>query len=973
MAKVLPLSVAYEWAYSYIEEEGVPENRADTLQAYLKECPVIRGTEGGFFVPEEAVKAAIWNFMKWIETADANILKRKRGLKVSKVVDIIEFVESEEFMGMRGGIFPIVKEALWEFWHGKNPYVQACLTGATGCLASNVVLRLRRGPGRHSGRDYTVRDAFLRFNGIKEKRIGAGTGNGQRPWDSAIQTDALSMKEDLVGFNQVQDIVYSGEQALYEVTTAAGRKIRVTSEHPFRVPDGTEGASPDGFKPLNTLVPGDAVVCQMNRRRPANGRQPNAKRKWVYSIPYHPFAIKQVIGGKDYKRDSYARLAVEAEMNSLSAKEFIRILRTDPEKAASLVYLPRSLEVHHKDHKPLNDKKCNLEVLTHSEHCLRHSKDAISHFSHLSCEVDTIASIKSCGTENTFDLIMTSPYRNYIANGFVVHNTGKTFFGEMCTGYQAYLTWTYHDIQAELNLAKGSPIYLAFQAGTFTQAKNIVMRPFTRRIQTTDFFRKVFPYNKMVTSELLFPNGVIIAPFSGSDDAVLGLTILYAHVSELNRMAYIKASSRARNLTDAGNYDQAVSIYKTLVNRMVGRTMQLGKLMGKIILDAASEHPDDFTSGLEKQAEVQEEGKKTIFVYKKRQWDARPSSVFSEGTFLVEVGEANRRSRVIQTRDQAINPEKVLEIPLDYKQWIDVPDIEGALRDFGGEVVGSRAAAIPYREKIYEGVENFEKINGDRQLFATPNCVLSDIVRTGLDGELDWWDLVNKEYLEENILDKGIAFAVHVDPSIKHDAAGLVLGHISGWMLRPRVKRYNPRTREYVEAHDARVPIITADGMLEIIAPLGGEIELLLIEELVIFLSQVLNLAIVSVDSYQSAQMLQAWKRNGIACGNLSVDDTPDPYNRAKWGYNEGRIWTPRHEVYLDEIINLQCENEKYDHLPNRSKNVSDGLAGVVYLCETHIANVTATSGRRPEGSQGRKVGRRQGRRIPMQSRGRFG
>jgi recombination protein RecA len=39
---------------------------------------------------------------------------------------------------------------------------------------------------------------------------------------------------------------------------------------------------------------------------------------------------------------------------------------------------------------------------------------------------DTIVSIKSVGIKTTYDIKMASPFNNYIAGGFVVHNCGKT-------------------------------------------------------------------------------------------------------------------------------------------------------------------------------------------------------------------------------------------------------------------------------------------------------------------------------------------------------------------------------------------------------------------------------------------------------------------------------------------------------------------------------------------------------------------
>lgn len=58
---------------------------------------------------------------------------------------------------------------------------------------------------------------------------------------------------------------------------------------------------------------------------------------------------------------------------------------------------------------------------------------ASSHESTLPTALDTIVSIKSCGVEDTYDLTLLSPHNNYVANGFVVHNSGKTCTGILCS------------------------------------------------------------------------------------------------------------------------------------------------------------------------------------------------------------------------------------------------------------------------------------------------------------------------------------------------------------------------------------------------------------------------------------------------------------------------------------------------------------------------------------------------------------
>ena len=531
--------------------------------------------------------------------------------------------------------------------------------------------------------------------------------------------------------------------------------------------------------------------------------------------------------------------------------------------------------------------------------------------------------------------------------------TGKSFLMETSICYMLVRLSYMWDPQAELDLAKGTPIYLVFQAGNLEQAKNILFRPLFNRVSASPYFQKHFPWNKDMHNELWFPNNIIVKPFSGSNDAVLGLTVVGGGITELNRMAYITKSKKAKTAEDM-LYDQAKSIYQTLIRRMVSRTMQLGKLWGKLFLDAAHEHEDDFTSQKIREAATNEH----MYIYKKCQWEAIPQERFGGDKFLVEVGDRTRRSRILNTIDEAINIDQVVRIPLEYKQWFD-QDVEGALRDFGGIVVTGHRPAIPFREKIAASFEEHKKLSNGRQLFAQELVVINDYQDA-------FETLLDREYLDTILLDKRVSFAAHVDPALKHDCAGLVIGHIIGWKMLQGIKVYEPRTRTYRTQSEGKAPIIMIDGLLQITAPYGEEIDLDAIQNFVIFLKEILNLEAVSADGYQSAQMIQSWRKAGFITGVVSMDTSIDPYNRVKAAYRDDRLYVPYHPTYEREIINLQYENGKYDHLPGggHSKDIADGVAGVVYLLETHLADMSTrpsramrpTTTQRNRGAAGRRI-----------------
>lgn len=288
------------------------------------------------------------------------------------------------------------------------------LQGTQGCLAGDTTLMFGTSKKRFN-RPTTVAEAFERWTGTY--KLGKGRG---RPWTRSTGIYTKSSKGGFIGYHEVFDIVQSGVKQLYKVITAGGRSIRVTELHPFMRPDGS-------FTPLNELAVGDHVVCEgttWNVKR--DGPKPvraKKRRATVHSVPYHPHAWVHIVAGKNYKRIHRARLVLEAEDNGLSLEEFIKILRTDPLRSSQLRYLDPDLVVHHLDEDPSNDTPSNLVAIDKQNHDAHHAKEV--RLGTITQVVDTIVSISRDAEEMTYDLVMKAPYHNYVANGFVVHNTGK--------------------------------------------------------------------------------------------------------------------------------------------------------------------------------------------------------------------------------------------------------------------------------------------------------------------------------------------------------------------------------------------------------------------------------------------------------------------------------------------------------------------------------------------------------------------
>jgi len=137
------------------------------------------------------------------------------------------------------------------------------LVGRPGCTAGDTRIYYSR-KAKGSGRYYTIKEAYYKFNNISRDGIGKGKAlsGKQYMWDKDTPTFTQSLRGEIIGHNEVLYILYSGRKQLYRISTESGKSIRVTAEHPFKVPKGCAAADVEGFKQLQNLSVGDYVICK---------------------------------------------------------------------------------------------------------------------------------------------------------------------------------------------------------------------------------------------------------------------------------------------------------------------------------------------------------------------------------------------------------------------------------------------------------------------------------------------------------------------------------------------------------------------------------------------------------------------------------------------------------------------------------------------------------------------------------------
>lgn len=281
-----------------------------------------------------------------------------------------------------------------------------------GCLAGDTELVLNR-----AGRGYRATIAKL----VKQTREG-------RRFNRDIKTRAQSV--DAEGYrrlNEVVDAYETGVKPVFRLQTASGHSIKATAEHRFLQPSGE-------YVRLGDLKEGDEVaVIEVSRKKSrkvvGKGYDPYYPR--IGRMDKHPYAVKWE--SPRWNRPSMAkyaqvpthRLVMEAHLSGLSFEDFVACVRSGEHEG--LVFLDTATHhVHHINEDKRDFRLENLELLEAREHHRQHGVDGGWKGVIPRAEFTTITHIESAGEEMTYDLTMTEEMPNYVANGFVTHNSGKT-------------------------------------------------------------------------------------------------------------------------------------------------------------------------------------------------------------------------------------------------------------------------------------------------------------------------------------------------------------------------------------------------------------------------------------------------------------------------------------------------------------------------------------------------------------------
>lgn len=277
------------------------------------------------------------------------------------------------------------------------------LLAEMGCVTGDTEIKVNRAG---SSRVYKIRDLVS----PKDPR-----------WDTSIPNMVRSLNEETqtIQLNESLKVFYTGYKKVFEVTLMDGKKIKATGNHRIK--------TKNSWCQVKHLVPGKTLVAVDNQSRHQKKQTLKDFAKPRYNlrqvgINYKGGHLVKNNSGKTVRRRELHILVYEAYHNNMTLETYIASTKNDPD---SLKVVDSSkYHIHHIDHNPKNNSIANLRKMKSKDHLREHGDS--THFGHGLVSYSKVNSIRDMGYDYVFDMTCNDPHNNYVANGIVIHNCGKT-------------------------------------------------------------------------------------------------------------------------------------------------------------------------------------------------------------------------------------------------------------------------------------------------------------------------------------------------------------------------------------------------------------------------------------------------------------------------------------------------------------------------------------------------------------------
>jgi SWI/SNF-related matrix-associated actin-dependent regulator 1 of chromatin subfamily A len=233
------------------------------------------------------------------------------------------------------------------------------------------------------------------------------------------------LKDGEFGLHKMNNIIDKGYHSCLTITTKSGKSLTLTFDHEVLTPH-------NGYIRADKLKIGDYIiingVLKCKECGSSEGVITYKYSKFLGICKKCMYSSKRVNGryktGSFIDKDGYVRLSgYQNHPRSWSGGLVYEHLIVMEKHLGYVV--PKNMDVHHKNRNKSDNRIENLELITVSEHNIEHKRHR-NFGLYITPKEDEITEIVYCGLKKVYDIVMDDPYRNFVANGIVVHNCGKT-------------------------------------------------------------------------------------------------------------------------------------------------------------------------------------------------------------------------------------------------------------------------------------------------------------------------------------------------------------------------------------------------------------------------------------------------------------------------------------------------------------------------------------------------------------------
>ncbi len=503
---------------------------------------------------------------------------------------------------------------------------------------------------------------------------------------------------------------------------------------------------------------------------------------------------------------------------------------------------------------------------------------------------------------------VTTAYRTLVLSGAI--GLGKSFVAVLCILYQLYRMLCLKDPYLHYGLQPIDKITFSVMNITMEAAKGVAWDKLQQLVQSSPWFMAHGRVSGRDTLEWQPLPGIELI-YGSQPRHVIGRAVFSSFEDEI---------SFQLNQDVEKQKEKATLLISSIDARMQSRFMK-GEYLPTLHILASSKRTDQ--SFLESYIENKKKNEsKTTLIIDEPQWVIRTDKD-SPNKFYVAVGNKFMDSEVlpldVSDADLKIYTDKgytLLRVPMGYREQF-VDDIDIALTDIAG-ISTSNTMRYLSGPRILEVKDRTLK-----------NPFSKDIITVG-DGLED--NTQYSDFFDMNNVDKSLMshpLFIHLDMSISGDKTGIAGVWIKG--KKPTKEGQAPSKELYFQLAFS----------VAIKAPKGHQISFEKNREFIRWLRSVgFNIAGVSSDTFQSAQIQQQLKAEQFNCSIISVDRVDAesrvclPYQYLKSTIYEHRIIIYDSNLLTEEWVGLVRDNNgRVDHDPSgiNSKDTSDAVCGALF------------------------------------------